>query len=147
MTALAAPKATPRALDKDRLLLFDGECVLCNWWVKLLLSADAEGRLHFASLQGETAEAMRAHFGEAFPTDLSTVVYVEGGKLYKRSRAILRACRHLPYPARMVSWLRIIPPFLSDVIYRAVAASRYRVFGRKDVCFVPSPNERARVLP
>lgn len=130
-----------------RLLLFDGDCVLCHRWVKFLLSADRLRRLHFTTLTGETSQTVRQRFDDAFPAALDTVVYVEDGRLYTRTSAILRACRHLPWPARALTVLRLIPRPLADLGYRAVARTRYRLFGRRDTCFVPPTEARAQVLP
>jgi len=144
--ATAAVAGTdPPPLPK-RVLFYDGECVLCHWLVRRVIRADRQGRLHVAPLQGETAARLRVEASD-MPTGLDTVVLYEEGRLYLRSRAILRSARLLTWPWRLLSAARIIPWFLTDLIYRLVARIRYRVFGKHDACRLPSVEERDRLLP
>ncbi|MCB9762947.1 MAG: DUF393 domain-containing protein [Alphaproteobacteria bacterium] len=128
------------------LVLFDGECGLCDKGVQWILNHDPEGRFHFAPLQGETAEALRARHPE-IPQAIETMVLVEDDRrVWLRSRAILRICGALPQPWRALSVFRFLPRFLTDLAYRAVAAVRYRIWGKVDLCRLPLPDERARFM-
>lgn len=129
-----------------RIVLYDGVCGLCDRSVQFLLRVDHDRALSFAPLQGETAVILRRRHPE-IPADLDTVVYVEGDRAHLRSRAFVRLARHLRYPWKLVSWLWIVPAPLADLVYRLVARVRYRVFGKRDACRVPEPDERARFLP
>ena len=132
-----------------RLVLFDGRCGLCDRTVQWLLDHDPEGVLRFAPLQGDTAAAIRARHPE-LPAGLDSILFVEndeqGERVYWRSRAVFRLVRHLPGPVRRLAVFRFVPPFLTDIGYRFVAAIRYRVFGTRDACRVPTPAERGRFL-
>ncbi|MEM7449377.1 MAG: DCC1-like thiol-disulfide oxidoreductase family protein [Myxococcota bacterium] len=130
----------------DHLILYDGVCGLCTRSVQFLLQHDASGRFYFAPLQGETSESLRKRYPQ-IPKDVDTIVYLERGQVHLRSRAVLNALKHLGYPWHILSWLRVIPARLADLGYRAVAAVRYRVWGKHDVCAVPSLDQRARFLP
>jgi predicted DCC family thiol-disulfide oxidoreductase YuxK len=130
----------------DRIVLFDGQCALCNWTVKLLLRLDRHKAFTYAPLQGETAARLRAAHPE-IPEDLDTFVYIDRGRVRLRSAALVHAARALPYPWKAGSWLWIIPWPIRDVLYRGVAAIRYRVFGKYDTCSVPSADLRDRFLP
>jgi predicted DCC family thiol-disulfide oxidoreductase YuxK len=133
-------------MNPDRLVLYDGECGLCDRTVQWLLRRDRAGALRFAPLQGETARELRAR-GLDITEDLNTVVFVDDGKLFVRSRAFTRVVRYLPAPWRWGAALRVVPAFVLDLVYRLIARTRYRLFGRLDSCRVPSAEERARFLP
>ncbi len=128
------------------LLFYDGLCALCNGAVKAVLRRDQAKLFHFAPLGGETAELARELHPD-FPTGVETVVYLREGQVFVRSRAVAHAAEQLSYPAKMLSWLRFLPAWLSDFFYGLVAASRYRVFGKYEVCPLPPPEDRARFLP
>jgi len=128
------------------VLFYDGVCAMCNGIVKTFLRFDREGRFHFAPLQGETADRVRARDPD-FPTDIETVVYVREGEVLVRSRAAALAARELPYPLKALSWARFLPAWLTDFFYGLVARVRYRVFGKYDVCPLPPVEHRARFLP
>jgi predicted DCC family thiol-disulfide oxidoreductase YuxK len=132
--------------DGRTLVLYDGVCGLCSKAVQWLAAHDAKGTLHYAPLQGETTAALRQQHPE-IPTDLDTVVVVDGGKVYVRSRAFLQAARHLRWPWSWGYWLRWVPRPLLDAIYAVVARVRYRLFGRFDACMLPGGIAKARLLP
>jgi predicted DCC family thiol-disulfide oxidoreductase YuxK len=133
-------------MSPDRVVLYDGHCGLCDRTVQWLLRKDRAGALRFAPLQGETARALR-DAGLGITDDLDTVVFVDDGKLFVRSRAFTQVARYLPAPWRWGAALRVVPAFVLDLAYRLVARTRYRLFGRLDSCRVPSPEERVRFLP
>lgn len=127
------------------IVLFDGVCNLCNASVRFILRRDPHGRFRFAALQSDSGRRLLAEHG--LPADaLSTVVVVADGRVYTRSDAALRIARGLAGGWPALGALRVVPRFLRDAAYRAVAASRYRVFGRRDECMLPTPELRARFL-
>lgn len=111
-----------------------------------LLNRDGAGKLCFAPLQGETAARLRARHPE-IPATLESMVYVEEGRVYLRSMAFLHASRHIRRPWRWIAWLRWLPAFPMDLIYRLVAYIRYPVWGKYDACRLLTTRERARLLP
>ncbi len=128
------------------VVLYDGSCGLCHRSVKFLLRHERDAELMFAPLQGPTATALRAQYPE-IPTDLDTVVLVEGGHARLRSKAILYISHHLRAPWSWAYAMRWLPAVIGDLSYRVIAALRYRVWGRADECALPSPEQRARFLP
>ncbi len=128
------------------IVLYDGSCGLCHRSVKFLLRHERDAELLFAPLQGPTAAALRAQYPE-IPTDLDTVVLVEGGHARLRSKAFWYVSHHLRAPWSWAYALRWFPAMVGDLSYRVIAAVRYRVWGRADVCALPSPEQRARFLP
>ena len=131
-----------------RIVFFDGVCLLCERSVQFLLDRDRARRLCFATLQGETALGL---LGEETVAALDSIVYVveddTGVHRYEQSDAALRILRDLGGGWRVVSWLRIVPRPLRDAVYRTIARNRYRWFGKKAECRVPSPEERHRFFP
>ncbi|MEZ4287371.1 MAG: DCC1-like thiol-disulfide oxidoreductase family protein [Polyangiales bacterium] len=101
----------------SRVLFFDGVCVMCNGLVQWLIDADEQSRFRFAPLQGETAQAMIRERPD-MPSDVSTIVYIEDGRMYLRSRAVFQAARQLRAPYRWLSWFRFLPTWLTDPAYK-----------------------------
>lgn len=128
-----------------RLVLYDGVCGLCDSAVQWLLDHDQEGRLHYAPLQGELAAQLRAE-NPVIPTELDTMVFVREGRVFLRSQAILQILRELPAPWSWLSVFRVFPSVLTDLGYRVVAATRYRLFGKLEACRIPEPAQAARFL-
>jgi predicted DCC family thiol-disulfide oxidoreductase YuxK len=127
------------------IVLFDGVCNLCNGAVQFIINRDREGCFSFASLQSAVGQAQLRQFGLA--TDaFDTFVLVEGGKAYTRSTAALRIARRLPGAWRLLYALMIMPRPLRDWMYGLVARNRYRLFGRRDSCMMPTPELRAKFL-
>lgn len=145
----------------DRIVLFDGECNLCNRSVDFLLRRDRQRRLRFASLQSEAARSLLARTGadvrppglhsgpeeDAVGTnDPSTIVYLDGDRLHVKSGAALRILAAIGWPWRALAAFLIIPPPLRDAVYDWIARNRFRWFGRRDTCRVPTPEERSLFL-
>lgn len=137
------------ASEPSRIMLFDGVCAFCDGAVRWLMDRDPEGRLRFAPLQGETAAELRARHPE-IPRDIETMVLVEGPpgreRVYFRSEAVFRTLEVLQSPWRHLARLRVLPRFLADAAYRLFARLRYRLFGQRDSCRIPTPAEAARFL-
>ncbi len=126
------------------VLFFDGVCGLCNSFVDFALRHDRNGRVLFAPLQGSTAATQ---LDTADTATLDTVVLLENGRTYKRSSAIARLLKQLGGIWSVLAWfLWVIPWPLRDLGYRVIAKTRYRLFGRKESCRIPSAEERARFL-
>ena|SRR5688500_14830531 len=127
------------------IVLFDGVCNFCNASVNFIIDRDPKGYFKFGTLQSEDAKEILRSFGR--PTDrLDTVILVEDGKLYTRSTAALRVARKLSglWPAFYA--FIILPKFLRDPIYNFIASIRYKIWGRREACRVPTPEDRARFL-
>jgi predicted DCC family thiol-disulfide oxidoreductase YuxK len=127
------------------IVLFDGVCNLCNGAVQFIINRDREGRFSFASLQSAVGQAQLRQFGLS-TNAFDTFVLVEGGKAYTRSTAALRIARRLPGAWRLLYGLVIVPRPLRDWVYGLVARNRYRLFGRRDSCMMPTPELKAKFL-
>ena len=135
-----------QAIPRDQpILLFDGVCNLCNGFVQWVIRRDPEDHFRFAALQSETGRRLLAEAG--MPVDaLSTVVLYEEGRFYTHSEAALRVWRRLGGAWSWLYALRVVPRSLRDAVYHWVARNRYRWFGRRTACMIPTPGLRARFL-
>lgn len=141
---MAAPTASTPAPEAP-IAFYDGECGLCNRFVQFVLDHDPGGRVLLAPLQGETFRDRLPGHG---PPDLQTVLLLDGGRLYGRSSAVLRVMRRLSFPWPLLGWVgAVVPRSIRDRAYDLVASRRYRWFGAAEACRLPSPGERARLLP
>lgn len=133
------------ALREPPILFFDGVCGLCNRVVDFVLRHDHAGALRLSPLQAETAERLLPAVDRE---QLATVIFWDNGRAYRRSAAVVRVCWRLGSVWKVLGGLLwCIPLPLRDLGYKVVAANRYRLFGKKETCRLPSPEERARFLP
>lgn len=127
------------------IVLFDGVCNFCNASINFVIEHDSSGYFRFAPLQSEIGEKLTAKYGiDRIETD--SVVLVENGKVYTHSDAALGIARHLNGVWSWAYALRVVPRPLRDLVYRLVARNRYRLFGRREACMIPTPEIRARFL-
>jgi predicted DCC family thiol-disulfide oxidoreductase YuxK len=127
------------------IIVFDAECLLCSANAQFVLNHDRQGRFLLASMQGEAGSALYRRFG-IDPADPETLIVVEGERVRRDSNAILAIWSGLGWPWRAGAMFRLVPRVLRDVIYRWVARNRYRLFGRRDTCWLPDPAFRDRLL-
>ncbi len=130
----------------EAVILFDGVCTLCNAAVDFILRRDAAGRFAFASLQSDVATAYLKKRGLDLPDTPDTLVLIDADGLHERSTAALRIARGLPGAWLLLYAFILVPPPLRDAVYRIVAAHRYRWFGRRETCRLPTPAERVRFV-
>jgi predicted DCC family thiol-disulfide oxidoreductase YuxK len=127
------------------VVLFDGVCNLCNASVLFIVRRDPHGIFRFAALQSAFArELMVKH--NLDPDGLHSFIVVHQSRLYRRSRAALEIARRLSglWPALYI--LIIVPPFIRDGIYDWIASNRYKWFGKRNECMVPTPELRSRFI-
>ena len=126
-------------------VFFDGVCTLCNRGVNFLIKHDKKGVLKFASLQSEYAQNVvpKALLDRE---NLDTIIVYSDGKFYMRSKAVLKLCKVLGGGFYVVLIGYLIPRFIRDGLYRFIANNRYRWFGKKYQCRVPSPELKYRFL-
>lgn len=110
-----------------------------------MIARDSDARFQFASLQSKAAAALLSGHPATMPRP-DSVVFVEGDRLSTQSTAALRIARALGFPWSLAYALVIVPAPLRDAVYDWVARNRYRWFGKRDVCMVPTPELRARFL-
>lgn len=127
------------------VILFDSQCVLCSANARFILRHDRRCRFRLAAMQSEAGAALfRAHGID--PADPDTLIVVEGDRARRNSDAVIAIWSDLGWPWRGVQALRLVPRPLRDAVYRLVARNRYRLFGRRETCWLPDPTDRDRLL-
>ena len=127
------------------IILFDAECVLCSVNAQFVLKHDKLGHFRLASMQGDVGAAIYRRHG-LDPLNPSSILVVQGGRVRQDSDAVLSIYEGLGFPWRLLGALRIVPAFLRDPVYRWVARNRYRLFGKRETCWVAPPEYRDRLL-
>lgn len=127
------------------VLLFDGVCNLCNASVQTVIRADKREQFFFASLQSDAARELLRDSGLQ-EDHLDSVVLYKDGTFYTHSDAALQAARLMGGGWALLYGFIIIPKFLRDGIYNWIARNRYRWFGKKDECWLPTPDLKTRFL-
>ena len=138
------------------VVLFDGVCNFCDASVNFVIEHDPNGYFTFAPLQSEAGDKLAAEYdlvsetAGAGPVDdripIDSVILVEDGHAYTHSTAALRIARKLTGIWPVLYAFIVVPKPIRDFFYRLFAKYRYRMFGKKDECMLPSPEVRARFL-
>jgi predicted DCC family thiol-disulfide oxidoreductase YuxK len=127
------------------IVLFDGMCNLCDNSVQLIIKNDRNDYFRFAALQSETGTQLLKQAG--LPDDfLETFVYFEDDKFYTRSTAALKISKHLDGAWKLFYPLIIFPAPLRDFFYTLIAKNRYKFFGKKDECMLPTPELQKKFI-
>lgn len=127
------------------VILFDAECVLCSASAQFILKHDRAGRFRLASMQGAVGAGLSRRHGED-PKNASTIVVIDGENVLRESDAVIFVCASLGWPWRIAGMLHAIPQSWRNPAYRWIARNRYRIFGKRDVCWMPSSEDSDRVL-
>ncbi len=127
------------------IVVFDGVCNLCNDVVTWIIPRDPHQHIRFAALQSAAGQRLLQHHA-LNAVQLDSVIVVEGDAVFVESDAALRICRALRWPWRLLSAMHVIPRAWRDAVYRWVARNRYRWFGRKAQCMLPSSRHKQRFL-
>lgn len=127
------------------IILFDGVCNLCNGFVQFLIKRDLKSKFKFATLQSESGQRL---LGKCNLTKdkTETVILIDGGEKYIKSEAVFRIIRILGGWIKLVLIFSLLPRAFTDFIYDQVAKNRYRIFGKRNECMVPTPALRNRFL-
>lgn len=129
----------------EQILFFDGICNLCNRVVQYVLRKDGQNLIRFASLQSTNGQKMLSSLH--MPTDqLKTFIYKRQGAIHTRSTAFLYLMRDLGGLHRVFDLCWIVPRPLRDVVYDWVSRNRYSLFGKREVCYVPTQGVAGRFL-
>ena len=134
----------PAPDEPDGLILFDGVCVFCSRWVRFVIDRDKDRRFRFVAIQSEMGRALATRYGIDADAPQTNAVILNG-RIWFKSDAALAVLKALP-STRGLGVLRAVPPPLRNPIYDLIAQNRYRIFGRTDVCMVPSDEDRDRFI-
>lgn len=130
-----------------KLILFDGVCNLCNSSVQYVIKHDKKGMFMFAPLQSKIGKQIREEFSIDTNKVDSIILYnPEKSKINYKSRAALKVASQLGFPTNILSVFLIIPSFISNWVYDYIAKNRYKWYGKKDACMIPTPELKSRFL-
>jgi len=126
-------------------VLFDGVCNLCSGSVQFIIKRDSKGTFQFASLQSDVGQQLLDKF-KIDKNLLHSVILIRGDQFFQRSDAALEIARKLSGGWPLFYSFKITPRFIRDGIYNWIARYRYRFFGKKDTCWIPTPELKARFI-
>ncbi|MFZ1530319.1 MAG: thiol-disulfide oxidoreductase DCC family protein [Ferruginibacter sp.] len=124
-------------MKADAIILFDGICNLCNGSVQYVIKHDPHGIFKFAALQSEAGQKILQQYnlpGERF----NSFILIENGRVFTRSTAALRVVKRLKGFSKLLYAFIIIPAFIRNFVYDFIAKNRYRWFGKKESCMIPT---------
>ncbi len=142
---MAENSEQPKSLDDQKIVVFDAECILCSANAQFVLKYDRGKHFMLAAMQGDYGSALYQKYG-IDPTNPETLILLYKDKLLRNSDAVLAIYEGLGWPWKLAIVARIIPKFLRDPIYLFVARNRYRIFGKRDSCWLPTPEYQDRML-
>ncbi len=131
--------------SQENVILYDGVCNLCWFWVQFILKRDKKRIFYFVPLQSQTAKNIIRE-NKLHVADLTTVVLVDDQGVFIKSSAILRVFKKLPMPWPLLYGFRVVPGFIRDRVYNFIGRSRYKWFGRGEACYLPGKQDQDRFL-
>lgn len=128
----------------NNVILFDGECNFCDRSVQFIINRDPAGYFKFASLQSAAGQKILKEY--SVPDNVNSFILIDNNRYYIKSTAALRVCKNLKGLWKLFYLLLIIPRPIRDFFYEIIARNRYKWFGEKNSCMLPSPDLRKRFL-
>jgi predicted DCC family thiol-disulfide oxidoreductase YuxK len=149
----------------SKIILFDGVCVLCNYWARFIIQYDTQKKFKLASVQSSIGQEILKYY-DMPTTTFDTLLYVEGlelkasltgsvvikntdksnNQLFIKTAAIFKVMSQLGMPWRLAAIFKIVPTALNDCAYDLIARNRYHIFGKKEYCILPKPDHASRYL-
>ena len=129
----------------EKVVLFDGVCNLCQTSVQMLIQWDNQKTLKFASLQSEFGQKLLKDL-EIDQENFKTFIYLRNKQVYTRSTAALEVIGDLGGGWKLLRLLYVFPKFIRNGVYDFISAHRYKWFGKKESCWLPTPELKARFL-
>lgn len=125
-----------RRLEDNNIIFFDGVCNYCNGFIRFLIRNDPKENLKFSSIQSTFAK--RVFKQESIKNELSTIIFIEGKRIFYRSNAIIEILKKSNSKLRVLGFIiKIVPFFIREYVYEFVAKNRYSIFGKSEECIVP----------
>ena len=132
-------------MNNQPIILFDGVCNFCNSAVNFVLKRNKKQDIVFSPMQTEAGQKLLQQYDLPLD-DMLSFVFIEDGKAYTRSTAALKVCRHLRGLWPLCYGFIIVPKFIRDGLYNWTARNRYKWFGVRQECMIPTPEIKARFL-
>ena len=131
--------------NNERIILFDGVCNLCNSSVQFVIKRDREAKFKYASLQSVSGQALLKKFN--LPLEqFDSFIYINGDQVFQRSAGALNVLKDLGGFWKLLYGFIIVPSFIRDFVYNYIAKNRYKFFGKRESCMIPTPELKKRFL-
>jgi predicted DCC family thiol-disulfide oxidoreductase YuxK len=132
-------------MNSSPTILFDGVCNLCNSSVQFVIKKDIDKIFQFASLQSDAGEKLLKQYNLS-TSNFDSFILIQENKVYQKSGAALKVVKQLSGSIKLLYAFIVIPVFIRDAVYNFIAKNRYKWFGKKDECMIPTPELKARFL-
>ena len=132
-------------MNQRKIILFDGVCNFCNFWVNFIIDRDKKDLFRFAALQSEAGQKLLNKF-ELTDTNFDTFILINGKSIYSRSTAVLKIVKNISSPLKILNVFIFLPEFFRDWLYDLIAINRYKIFGISDFCRIPTNKEKRKFL-
>lgn len=126
-----------------KVIFFDGVCGLCNGFIDFIMKIDKKKKFHFSPLQSDYAQK---NLPPEFTLDLKSVVYKVNDHYYSKSEAVIKVLVETGGIWKLAIIGKLLPSSLLNLVYDLVAENRYKLFGKKETCRLPTPEERSRFV-
>lgn len=134
-------------LPQDKkIILFDGVCNLCDSSIQFIIKHDKKDIFRFVALQSEIGLEIINHIGIDTTKIDSILLYEPGKAYYYKAQAALKIAKELGGIYKAISWFSILPDFLTNAVYDYIARNRYKWYGKKEACMIPTPELKAKFL-
>jgi predicted DCC family thiol-disulfide oxidoreductase YuxK len=127
------------------VLLFDGVCNLCNGSVQFILKHEKSEKLKFSAIQSEAGQKLLSQYN-IDSEQTNSVILISDGVVYTESDAVAKVAEFLKFPYNTGKYMKVVPRQIRNVFYKKVASNRYKWFGQKESCMIPTPDLRNRFL-
>ncbi len=132
-------------MDQKPIILFDGVCNLCNNSVQFVIKHDTSNKFMFAALQSIKGQILLQQYN--LPQQgFNSFVLLQNEKVFLKSTAALNVVKQLNGPVKLLYGFIIVPAFIRNAVYNFIARNRYKWFGKKDSCIIPTPALQSRFL-
>ncbi len=128
-----------------KVIIFDGVCNFCNFWVNFILDRDKKNTFLFSAVQSDSAKSLLKKYNRN-NEDIDTFILITDKGCFERSTAGLLVLKELSGLWKILYVFIIIPKFIRDPLYNIIAKNRYRFFGKSEACRIPTPDERDKFL-
>jgi len=129
-----------------KIILFDGVCNLCDSSIQFIIKHDKKDIFRFVALQSDLGLEIIKHIGVDVSKTDSIILYEPGKAYYYKAEAALKIAKELGGIYNAISWFSILPKGLTNSIYDYIAKNRYKWYGKKDACMIPTPELKAKFL-
>ncbi|WP_339772433.1 DCC1-like thiol-disulfide oxidoreductase family protein [uncultured Paraglaciecola sp.] len=132
-------------MDNRRIIIFDGVCNFCNGAVNFIIKRDPGGVFVFTPMQSDIARSLIEKY-QVPEVGVNTFLLIKDNECYMRTNAALEIAKELSGQWYLFAALKVLPVSFRDYFYKLFARNRYKLFGKREVCMMPTPDKRSRFI-